>query len=68
MGVTYSRKFHSNLGVGISTFFAQRSHEVLLRNTAQGLNESDEGAIAVSTRDLSFDHYRLLCKIGLASE
>ena len=47
---------------------AYRDHQVLLRNTAQGLNDSGQGAVALETRDLSFEHYRLLWKIGLASE
>jgi len=67
-GVSHRVLWSSNIGFGVSTFFAYRSHYVNIGNTAQGLNESGQGAVAVDTRDISFDHLRLLWKIGLSGE
>lgn len=67
-GLSYARKIRSNVGVGVTSFVAYRSHDFKLQDTAQGLSESGEGAVALETRDLSFAHFRLLWKIGLASE
>jgi hypothetical protein len=68
LGVTWAHDVTSRAGLGVTQFLAQRTQNASYRTLIQALGRDDEVAVAVDQRDLRYQHWRLLWKIGLAAE
>jgi hypothetical protein len=69
VGATWSRKVHSNVGLGVTQFVAVRNHSASFEDFAQALGQDkDNGALSILTRGFDYRQWRLLWKIGLATQ
>jgi hypothetical protein len=68
LGVTWAHDVTSRAGLGVTQFLAQRTQNASYRTLIQALGKDDEGAVAVDQRDLRYQHWRILWKIGFAAE
>ena len=67
-GCTLSRKLRDNVGLGISPYVAYRSMASRSQISTQGLDAMNNFGQAYDLQSFSFNHARLLMKIGLAVE
>ena len=68
LGVTWAHDVRSRAGIGVTQFLAVRNHHASYQTLIQALGKDNEGAVAVDKRDFRYQHWRLLWKIGLATE
>jgi hypothetical protein len=66
VGLTWSRKIASNLGLGVAQHIAIRNHSGNANITAQALTSANELAITIQSRDYDYSHIRALWKFGAA--
>jgi hypothetical protein len=68
-GGTWARRLRSNLGIGVTQFIAVRNHSALYQDLTQALGEDvNDAALGVLDREFDYYHWRLLWKIGLATQ
>jgi len=65
-GLTWSHKFSSHLGVGVTQYLAVRNHRASTQTLVEALDLEDRLAVALGSRQFSYIHFRALWKIGLA--
>jgi hypothetical protein len=64
-GVTWAYKISDGFGVGISNYFAFRSHELNYQTIIQKLDETNRINMLLDARKYKYSYYSLLWKIGL---
>jgi len=67
-GLTWSTKLSSHVGVGVTQYFAFRSHRAMTQELVEALGQDDRLAMALGARQYAYYHLRLLWKIGLAAD
>lgn len=68
IGGSWSRKVSDRLSIGASPFFVIRNHRLRTQALTQVLGQGDLGGIAVTARDFNYQHWRMLAKIGIATQ
>jgi hypothetical protein len=68
IGGSWSRKVSERLAIGVSPFFVIRNHRFRAQELTQVLAEDNQGGIAVTARDFDYQHWRVLAKIGIATQ
>ena len=64
-GVTWAYKISEKFGVGISNYFAFRSHELNYQTIIQNLDETNQISMVLDSRKYQYSFYSLLWKIGV---
>jgi hypothetical protein len=68
-GATWARKMRSNLGFGVTQFVAVRNQSASFQDFTQALGQDKENAaLSVLSRGFDYRQWRLLWKIGLATQ
>jgi hypothetical protein len=67
-GLTWSLKLLEHVGVGVTQYFAFRTHRALTQELIEALGQDDHLAMALEARQYSYYHLRMLWKIGLAAD
>jgi hypothetical protein len=67
-GLTWSYRVSRTIGVGVSQYFAVRSHRASTQELVEALSAENNLAMALGARQLEYRHYRALWKIGLACD
>ena len=67
-GVTWAGSLGERIGIGVSHFFAVRNQRSRYQSFAQALADDGRVAVAFEARDFTLQHWRMLWKIGLATE
>lgn len=67
-GLTWSCKLSGHVGVGVSQYFALRTHRASTQELTGALGQDDNLAMAFGARQYSYYHLRMLWKIGLAAD
>ncbi len=65
-GLTWSHRPRTKVGIGITQYVAIRSQTTRRQTIAQVVQETGEGAALISIDEFSYNHWRLLWKLGLA--
>jgi len=68
LGLTWSYKLSEHVGVGVTQYFALRTHRALTQELIEALGQDDHLAMALDARQYSYYHLRMLWKIGLAAD
>lgn len=64
-GITWAHKLSPTLGFGVSPYLAVRSQETGIRMFTSAQDPANSAVVNVS-RDFSYQHWRLLAKLGLS--
>jgi len=64
-GITWSYPVAETIGVGVSTFAANRTDRLRIQNLAQGLGQDGRAGLGIEARDHSFGTWRMLWKAGV---
>jgi hypothetical protein len=67
-GLTWSCRLSDHLGVGVTQYFAIRSHRASIQEIVEALDGGTRLAMAFGARQYHYLHYRALWKIGLACD
>jgi hypothetical protein len=67
-GVTWSYKAVERLGLGVTTYFATRSQRIQFLKFAQALGDNNRAGVTIQNRELTYNNYGLLWKIGIATQ
>lgn len=65
-GLSWSYQPSSRIGFGITNYVAVRSQFTRRQYIAQSVSQTGEGTAAIGINELSYGHWRLLWKLGLA--
>ncbi len=67
-GLTWSYRMSRTSGIGITQYFAVRSHRASVQELVEALDETGGVALALASRQYRYGHLRVLWKIGLACD
>jgi len=65
-GLTWSHRPRTKFGIGITQYVAIRSQTTRRQTIAQVVQETGESAALISLDEFSYNHWRLLWKLGMA--
>jgi len=68
LGLTWSYRLSDHVGVGLTQYFAIRSHRATIQELVEALDGETRLAMALGARQYHYLHYRALWKIGLACD
>jgi hypothetical protein len=68
IGLTWSYKATSHIGLGVTQFLSIRSHWSTIQESVETRTEANHVAMAFGSRQFSYIQFRTLWKIGLAAD
>lgn len=67
-GLTWSYKAASHVGIGVTQYFAVRSHWTVFQESIETRSQDDRVAMVFGSRQFSYVHVRMLWKVGAAAD
>lgn len=68
LGLTWSTRMGKGIGVGVSQYFAIRTHRTSVEQTIEALTAAGRTGTALDARQYQYRHVRVLWKMGLACD
>jgi hypothetical protein len=68
LGLTWSTKVAEGIGVGVSQYFAIRTHRTSVQEVVEALTGEARTGMAMDSRQYQYRHVRAIWKIGLACD
>lgn len=66
LGLTWSARLAKGIGVGVSQYFADRTHWASIQEHIETLAGNGQASSVLGVRQYRYSHFRILWKIGLA--
>lgn len=67
-GGTWAYQVQPTLGFGVSTFLVVRNQSALFGDFSQALTTDDQALVSVADSEYSYQHWRMVFKLGIAGE
>jgi len=68
VGGTWAYQAQPNIGIGVSTFVVVRNQSALFGDFTQVLTTDNNSLVSVSESEFSYQHWRMILKLGIAGE
>jgi hypothetical protein len=68
VGGTWAYQLQPTIGVGVSTFVVVRNQSVSFGDFSQVLTADNNALVSVSDSEFSYQHWRMILKLGIAGE
>jgi len=68
LGLTWSAKVDKGIGVGVSQYFAIRTHRTSVQQVVEALTTAGHAGTALDARQYQYRHMRVLWKMGVACD